>query len=212
MEEIASPDDAPSLTGGERNPSPKRAVGRPRKQRRSTEECALDASWSHIRLLIDLSLDDVLASEIAQWEKTGACQFLTCQPTRSATQIPSLGDVSLMERLAISCNSLKGAESSMVVQHVRWLFLTLLVGDLAAKVFESGFIVTENEKGELRQAIKKRFPSLATRQEGTEGDEPSKFEVYILKTVAMGERLRLLCELFTTGSLFWLQDVLTKGL
>ncbi|MDI1492127.1 MAG: hypothetical protein OHK93_003339 [Ramalina farinacea] len=83
-------------------------------------------------------------------------------------------------------------------------------------MFGSGCVLNKKKEEELRQSIIRQYESLnkEKRKEisySGEQDFALEFTAYAKSAVAQGQVLILLCENFTIGCLFWLQNTLTEN-
>lgn len=163
-------------------------------------------------------MDLVLFYDIASWKNEEGSHFLNTQPASLATDPTALEvERTPMGLLVSRCFSLRRLRGEKIITHVRWLFMILLIGDLAVEMFGSGCVLNKKKEEELRQSIIRQYESLnkEKRKEisySGEQDFALEFTAYAKSAVAQGQVLILLCENFTIGCLFWLQNTLTENL
>lgn len=192
-------------------PNIQKKRGRPRTNFSSNE------SWGAARNLQTLKLATVLASHLSFNKDHDACLFLDTQAPSLPINSQALPDKSPMEVLVTQCLSVKKQQSQTIISHVRWLFMTLSVGDIGIAMFGTGAHLTDTKRDELKEVIARRCTTMQDQEKkdiGLLGIEnlATRVSKYAQTLLALGERLAWLCDQFGTGCLFWLQDTLTEHL
>ena len=97
--------------------------------------------------------------------------------------------------------------SEEIINHVRWLFMTLLMGDIGRLMFGSDVIVDERRKAKLQVAVERHCSRL---------EDVKKIKLGLvtqdLATKVYKASQTMLCEKFGTGCRFWLSQILTNHL
>ena len=192
----------------------RRRRGRPKKKGLdgSIRKIQPGDSWAAVRKLNSLSLEEVLDNHLTSNANRDASLFIGA----NYVLLDGLNNASPMEALVSYCISLKQWESQEIINHVRWLFMTLLMGDIGRLMFGTDVIIDERRQAELQVAVERHCSRLEDVEKKKLGLGTQDLATKVYKAsqtmLASGDKLVWLCEKFGTGCLFWLSQTLTNHL
>ena len=166
-------------------------------------------TWAALRQLRDLELHPVLASHITANPGCSPHLFLE-DVDRLLPKTPQIPD-QLQGITALYIYNKRSTDRSWLI-HARFLFVILFFGDYADQVLgEKGRL----SKGKARDMVEAYYRDHRQDETTTTADKRrqlvDELVSYVPNYIKWGKRLVHLCELFTTGSLFWLCPQLTEA-
>ena len=166
-------------------------------------------TWAALRQLRDLELHPVLASHIDANPGCSPHLFLE-DVDRLLPESPRIPD-QLQGITALYIYNKRSTDRSWLI-HARFLFVILFFGDYADQVLgEKGRL----SKGKARDMVEAYYRDHRQDDSTTTADKRralvDEMVSYVPNYIKWGKRLVHLCELFTTGSLFWLCPQLTEA-
>ena len=169
--------------------------GRPRKfpGGTSTPTSVINKSWGPILTIQECKLDPILKAQIDANPNNDAKQFLQ-DPLPSLDGLDKQSDLSI-KTFTSFCRQVGAMSKEMAQDRVQWLFLELLVGDMATLLFGAKGL---SKKRDLKASI------ISVEDERAWED--------IESTVRIAKKLEFICSRLGNGCLFWLHGELTKNL
>lgn len=175
----------------------KRTSGRPRLNPSSTSPKPTEMRiWRGLRDLPALKLNPNIQQILMRYSVLPITEFLKCSPIYD---VPPVLDISTDQVLAQHALVLDRQTSSRRLEHLRWLFQALAVGDIIKAKY-------------LNLDAPTLIRSWNKRMQDAAGPFPNKkAEKSFTNTSKAADNLRAFIDRFSTGSLFWLAEDLTAS-
>lgn len=171
------------------------------------------ASWAAILNLKSLELNSVLIDLLSS--NRHKIHSILAGDHAALTQggPQALGDLSAAEALVQCCCVAKAAGHRVIIDQLRWLFLTLLVGDLKNSFYGTGVSLNEARVKEIQRVLTERQNHMEShaveRSSSIIVTMDLKDLTHILK---MGDNLEWMCRQLGTGCIFFLCQTLSENL